>query len=108
VYTVVGTNAAGCTGEASVQVITLGVPTLDAMDVSVFPNPSNGQFTITAAERGNRHIQLFDASGQLVHEQFSTVRVTTVAVAGLSTGVYLLRVSMDGRSGTQRLVVTQE
>ena len=108
VYTVVGTNAAGCTGEASVQVVTVGVPSLEAMAVSVHPNPNNGQFTIAAAESRNRHIQLFDALGHLVHEQFSTEPVTTVAVAGLSTGVYMLRVSQDGRSGTQRLVVTHE
>ncbi len=87
--------------------------TLDAA-VSVSPNPvvSGAPLTITAAATGGGqlNVQLFDLSGREVmrqpNRQVGDQFTVTLDTPDLAPGIYLVRLSLEGRLVTRRIVVT--
>lgn len=90
-----------------------GVPTgidpIDAAAWSVFPNPSNGDFTIRMGIEGRTHIDVLDMTGRVV---YTTSRAASagssmpLALAGkLAAGTYVLRLSTETQSTEQRIVI---
>jgi hypothetical protein len=99
------TDPNGCTGAAS-QVLTvdecLSLESLEELNIAIVPNPANDFFTITTTaeitaidllELSGRTVQRFDASA---HE---------FDVSNLPTGVYIVRIAINGHYFQQRLVV---
>lgn len=86
---------------------------LDAA-VSVSPNPVSAGGTLslrgTDLGSGSLSLQLYDAAGRRV-KHTDRIAVTgkwseELDIAGLSAGIYTLRISLDGRSVSRRIVVT--
>lgn len=80
------------------------------MDWSVFPNPSNGDMTISyTGEAAKVAIELFDVAGRMVHQeqrQLSNGQRTVLGLAGtLAHGSYTLRLSTAQGRTEQRVVV---
>ena len=79
----------------------------------VFPNPSQGQFSITseAALVGEAHLQIWDAAGRLVRDKVFDSNGnglnTTVDLAGESAGIYLLRLDTEQGSAFAKLQVQE-
>jgi hypothetical protein len=77
----------------------------DLATVAIYPNPSQGHFTIEAAS-SITDVKIYNAIGQLVK---------SVPVSGLSTasfdlttdGVYFVKLMSGGRSATKKIVVSQ-
>lgn len=71
-------------------------------DFSIYPNPSNGQFTLqhNLAGKGQPQLRVYNALGKLVLHQNITTSSTLIQGENLSKGVYLIQLS-DGQSGTQ-------
>lgn len=86
---------------------TVGVSSLDAANaiVAIYPNPSNGQFTVSGSESAVQ-LQIFDAMGQLILE-------TTIAENGgtinlnKENGFYLYRVIGNDNAIQSGTLVTQ-
>lgn len=79
---------------------------------TLFPNPAHGAFSLQlppTAPRTGLHVQLLDATGQLVWQRVATAPASgllPVAPTALPAGLYLLRVQGAGSySHTQRLVL---
>lgn len=74
-------------------------------NLSVYPNPANDQLTV--ATRDNISItgvEIFNLSGALVASEFGASTFSRqINVAGLSTGLYLLRVTTDKGVVTRKL-----
>src|SRR5690606_248724 len=76
----------------------------------VFPNPATDIFNITfdLPDYENIHIQIANASGQVVHEMDypHTLNQTYSFSTGLfSRGVFVIRISGEGFSETKRLII---
>ena len=88
-------------------------PALDAA-ISLAPNPVSNQsrLTISGAGLGTGivHLQLFDPSGKQVYEQpdlrISGSLNTSIPTSDLSAGIYFLKLSLNGKLVTRRIVVT--
>jgi hypothetical protein len=88
---------------------TVGVPTLLANDMHLWPNPARADegFTI-AFDRavGNVQVRVLDAAGRVVHEQRAQQeRRVQVALHGAAPGVYHVGVVVDGAPHWQRVVL---
>jgi len=79
--------------------------------MSLFPNPTaDGRVTIKfAGAQGGLSVKLTDLSGKVLHSQGVAAGSSLVGMdlsqLNLNKGVYLITVSGDGQSQTQRLVV---
>ena len=66
-YTVMVTDANGCTTAVELQLTAVNVDPAVAWQLTVSPNPSEGLFTLDFQQApGQLAIELFDAAGQLV------------------------------------------
>ena len=102
-YTVVGTDANGCDGTATVQVrsqscIGIKENTLNQTLFVIYPNPSNGEFTIESDAPLN--LQIVDELGRSVQSvSIKEINGFEAKVNGLKPGVYFI----VGEKGNQKV-----
>jgi len=109
-YSVTVTDANGCTTTQSFNV-SVGVLELVAgMNVSLFPNPSQGEFFLNIEGLNGEKVfwQVTDARGRVVagEEMFDnagSVR-SLVNLTQASDGMYFLQLNVNGKTGTMKLV----
>ena len=71
-------------------------------DIAVYPNPSNGNFSITinSKENGSAEISVYNLLGQLVISQQMPINQgknnTSIDISGSSTGIYFLEYLYSG------------
>ena len=77
-------------------------------NIGLYPNPSNGQFTIDLSNVGNnpKYIRIADLSGRVVSE-VKVQEKTAYAFRGidLSSGLYLVKIGFDGGEIAKKLVI---
>lgn len=82
---------------------TVGIAELEEADLfSIYPNPSNGQFTIDMT--GEYSLQMFAVDGRLVYTS-NKLFGTTLINTELSQGAYLLVVQQDNKIHTEKLII---
>ena len=101
-YTVVTTDANGCTAVSSIfAMTTVGVSSISLQDgLSIFPNPSNDMVSISGqASVSNLDLKLFSATGQVVNSTNASVIgglfKVELNISNLSKGVYFLQVTSN-------------
>ncbi|GAB1308187.1 hypothetical protein KH5_08700 [Urechidicola sp. KH5] len=94
------------TSWADVAGATLSVPSNNQIEgFAMYPNPvSNGYLTIRSNSNAEKSIQVFDVIGKQV---FTTTTRGSEAldVSNISKGVYILKVSEEGKTATRKLII---
>ena len=81
-----------------------------ANSISIFPNPSNGNFTVAVDLKGATTVSvtLVDILGATIKELGTLSKGnTTISVSELSSGAYFLKVSNASRSAIKKIFVTK-
>lgn len=114
-YTVTATASNGCTAIASASVTVINCSSLDeVMNTSnfvVYPNPATDMITIALQLASAEPLkgELMTTLGQVL-QQFTIApsqQQITLITDGLSSGIYLLRISDGKQSVTQRVMVVK-
>jgi hypothetical protein len=109
-YIVIGTDVFGCRDTANVIVDFSNCPGFAEhearLQVSIFPNPNNGSFTIQGAE--NMDLDLLNELGQVIrvihlHDNNSH----TINVNGVAAGVYFITGHTDKGLVNEKVVIDQ-
>jgi hypothetical protein len=111
-YTVTGTNTiSGCAAMASITQSVdacLGVISPESEGrITVFPNPTNGRFTIDLANVNSKDfvVQIVSPVGELVANYLTTDKRIDVSLNEVANGVYFIRViSGDKVLSVQRII----
>ena len=84
---------------------TLSTKSFDAIaGLSLYPNPVSGNvLNITSAANLDMNVAIFDVLGKQVIN--TKVTNNTVNVSNLNAGVYIVKVTEDGKTATRKLVV---
>ena len=91
---------------------TLSIDETTLAEVSIYPNPTNGQFSLTidASVNGSASVSIYDLLGQSVHEReiavSSGLNRMLFDIRGCSPGVYLLYYRDETGSKTIKFNVT--
>ena len=110
-YSVVVTNASGCTSAASAFFVNTGINQLSIDEVfNVFPNPASEVINITLVT--NLEVQsavITNIVGKTVKvinaKTFKGTDTYTVGIEDLSKGMYFVSMQVDGRLMTRKIVV---
>jgi hypothetical protein len=82
----------------------LGIAQNDIAGLKVYPNPvSNGTLFIETAVNGEKAITVFDILGKQVLN--TTTSNNTINVSSLRGGVYVVKVTEEGKTATRKLVI---
>lgn len=82
----------------------------DSYALHLFPNPSNGEFSISAKGfTGNATIEVINSQGKVVHsESFTGGNYNhTLRIEKNSTGMYLIRVTTPEKVLTNKIMITK-
>lgn len=71
-------------------------------EVSIYPNPSNGIFTIDA--KGTYHIQIVDMSGKLVSEKVGN-NTEVIDLMNELNGMYFVNIEQNNQKLTKRIII---
>ena len=71
--------------------------------VTVYPNPAQGQVTISNVEQGN--IYIYNINGQLMMKKQNVSSVCTLDISDLETGIYFIKVFFSNQVITRKLVI---
>ncbi|MFH6767686.1 T9SS type A sorting domain-containing protein [Gaetbulibacter aquiaggeris] len=78
--------------------------TFEANNFKFYPNPTNlGYINISSKNSARMDVAVFDILGKQVLNK--TVRNNTLDVSGLTSGIYIMKVSQDNASITKKLVI---
>ena len=82
---------------------------LTASNVSIYPNPSNGNFIVSLSNISEQvSVQVNDMQGRLIYSQVEGLRVgkeNAISLENVERGVYLISVSSNKGRYTQSIVV---
>ena len=73
-------------------------------NTSLYPNPSNGKFTLNSTEDVNS-VELIDISGRVIAVRPITASTTTIDFTGVSSGKYMLQITGDQVNEMQPIVI---
>jgi hypothetical protein len=77
--------------------------TLNPDKISIYPNPAKS--TVFVFSEGQGTVQLFDITGKLYIQHDIQNEVESISLAGISAGIYFVKVSIGNRSQTQKIVI---
>mgnify|MGYP000241745560 CR=1 FL=1 len=92
----------GCTSSSNMITIDLGTGINDIAftRVNIYPNPTNGVFTISSSES----IELVEVFNQVGQKVANFGHVNTIDISNLSNGVYTIKATSNAKIGVARLI----
>jgi gingipain R len=77
------------------------IASVDAIQVTVFPNPATDELLVEMPQQGSYQIGIYDVSGKMVRRVDTEERTHKMDIRGLQPGTYSARVEADGRQYTK-------
>jgi hypothetical protein len=85
-----------------------GIEAGNPLDFKVFPNPSDGAFTLSFDREVSGYAQVFDLQGRLIaSEQLNGANLAQFDLGAMSAGTFLLRVVSGDAVVTKQIVVAR-
>lgn len=106
-YNMVITDDNACTYPYSFTITDcVGIDEMEMASLNVFPNPSNGTFTIKHEALKNASWHLYDISGKLIHsERIASGSTSSLVSVNVPSGVYSLRIIAEDMQLQKSVVV---
>lgn len=108
-YHVEVSNSNNCTAESNpvnITVTSIGLTEFESQQLSVYPNPSNGRFTVSSNLSQPVSIEIVDATGRLISSYPNIINgKTEIEIENVSSGIYFIRFKVDDRVDTQKLMI---
>ena len=111
-YSVFATDSNGCSNSDSVSIIienceALVVHNLNEMEVSIYPNPNNGNFTIELKNHLNEKIDItfISSLGQIVNQQKFNSNIINFNAPYLSSGIYSLIIKSKNQYLVKKIII---
>jgi|GEM_PF-4609663 len=104
VYTVMVTDANGCTAtSAPLNVTVTGINSINEIGLKVYPNPATETLNITMPNTDNAYLKIVDVNGRLILSNTINTR-QAVNVSQYATGIYYLQVSQNGQASSIQFI----
>jgi hypothetical protein len=95
----------GCTSVSACEtVLTTSIADHGLRQVSVYPNPNNGVFTIANSAVGTYSIALHNATGQLLFTKQVNAPTTVIDIQNYAAGIYMLSITEGDKITRSKLI----
>jgi plastocyanin len=74
-------------------------------DMDIYPNPATALVKLSSGTNATKQVEILDLSGRPIERISSTQETVELNVSSLPKGVYIIKVTMDGVSASQKLIV---
>ncbi|MES2514543.1 MAG: T9SS type A sorting domain-containing protein [Bacteroidota bacterium] len=91
----------------SILDISTGIQTLEESNLSIYPNPTNGFFTIELSTKAKQLVQLFDIAGNVVLSQTIENGSATIDASHLAAGIYNINIKGENSVTNKKLVIVK-
>ena len=85
----------------------VGIKELSEKSVSIYPNPTNGNFTVELNTKGKQSLQAFDMTGNVVLSQTIENGKTTIDASHLAAGIYNISIKGTSSITNKKLVIVK-
>jgi hypothetical protein len=104
-YSVIVTNAAGCSDTSTCVTINVAnVEELSKFTADVYPNPSSGIFNIFMNVNSGGELTITDATGRIIQNSTFEGTSTTVDLSKSVTGIYYITLKVDSNETVIRVI----
>jgi hypothetical protein len=105
----IATNEAGCNCEITKTIKpSTDIKTISShQGITIYPNPNNGVFNIKNIGNKPMSISIFNALGVQVYQQNTDNDMATIQLDNASSGVYLVKITIDGYENIYKITVAQ-
>ena len=83
----------------------MSINDVTAKNITVRPNPATNNFTVELDDDSQAQVQLFNLVGQVVYNAQTNNQIVNVNISNLNSGVYMLKVTQNGRVYTSKVLV---
>jgi hypothetical protein len=110
VCTVSGTDGNNCVGTTTLALTVdpctgiLSHTGNELNKVTVYPNPTNGEFTVELKNGLNKTVELMDVTGRIVLSETTDLDVIQLNINSISNGVYYVKIKSDNTTNTLKIV----
>ena len=105
--TATATSTNGCIGTNQISIVVENCANLGSLNpnqLSLFPNPNDGNFTLRNGELGSTFV-IFGTDGKMVFESKINQVNQTIDVSNLSQGMYTLRTTSEGQFRNIKFII---
>jgi hypothetical protein len=88
---------------ATYTITTVGIHDMQ-QQVSIYPNPTNGNVTLDLSGLNAKTVELFSVSGQMLYSMVPTDETMTLSLSEYAEGIYFVRIHSDNAVTTQKIV----
>ncbi|MFA6200380.1 MAG: M6 family metalloprotease domain-containing protein [Bacteroidales bacterium] len=77
------------------------------LDMKLYPNPSNGNITITSSFTQPVQLRVVNSLGQSIKSETSYISNKTLDLSNVENGIYLITISANGKQTTKTLIINK-
>lgn len=104
-YAVIVSTPQGCSDQSDcISIDAVGIEQIAEIAMSVQPNPTSGELSISMPTELYAQAQVFDAQGKLVIDLANVSNGSTLNLTNMTTGVYMIRITAADSVQTFRVV----
>ncbi len=104
-YTVLVTNEFGCENSASISLITVSLTEEIEDNIRIFPNPSNGRFTVDFGAKAPLIYTITNSIGEIVYTKSQPQVIEQIDIANLSSGMYIVTIYHNDKISVEKLMI---
>jgi len=64
--------------------------------ITVYPNPSNGNFSVSVANFDNTSIEIYNSLGEKIYTKALTTNTENISIDKFNAGVYFIHIKQNG------------